>query len=103
MQDLSNTWKLTGCPGRNFMKSLLVALTLIASVTLTRANITGANLYETGDYGATNMTCTYSWSSSSPNDLGLVGTQWNAATANLYGYVYTDSPTDPTLNLSESI
>jgi len=83
------------------MKSILIALTLAASVTLTRATITYAYLNETGDNGATNMTCSYDWSPAA--GLGLVGTQWNVASANLYGQVTTDTPTDPALNLTESI
>jgi hypothetical protein len=80
------------------MKSFLIALLLVLSVTLTRASITNAWLYENGDG---RMACTYTWSPGSP--LALVGTQYSTASAGLWGGVATDTPTDPTLALSESI
>jgi hypothetical protein len=100
MQNLSNTWKLRGKSARNVTKSFLVALSLIASVTLSRASITNAWLYS-GDNSI--MSCTYNWSASDPNNFGVAGTQYSTASALLRGYVYTDTPTDPTLSLGENI
>ena len=80
------------------MKSLFVALTLIASVTLTHANITGVSLYVSP---SSDMTCTYNWSAGYP--LSVIGSQSGTAAATLYGSVTTDSPLDPTLVITESI
>jgi hypothetical protein len=100
MQNLSNTWKLRGKSVRNVTKSFLVAISLVASVTLSRANITNAWLYSSDN---SIMSCTYSWLPSDPNNFGVVGTQYSTASALLRGYVYTDTPTDPTLNLGQNI
>jgi len=80
------------------MKSLLVALTLIASVTLTRANIT--DVWFAADN--VNMSCTYNWSASAPTSASVAGTQLTTAAGSIYGYVTTDG-SDPTLGLTESI
>jgi hypothetical protein len=96
MKNFLNTRELSR--GNGLVKSLLIALVLTASVTLSRANITNAWIYEVGDG---NMACTYSWSAGNP--LGLVGTQYNPVSAGLYGYVATDTPTDPALVLTDSI
>ena len=80
------------------MKSSVIALVLLASVTVTRATITNAWLYATD----ANMTCGYTWST--PDSLlTLVGTQNYALPAVLSGHVYTDVSGDPTLNLNQSI
>jgi hypothetical protein len=82
-------------------KLFIMAVVMAASVSLSRADITGVSLWDDGD-GV--ITCTYNgWATANGNWLTIIsGDQHQNATGDIYAYIYTDG-TDPTLALTQTI